>query len=46
MMAVLPSGRVEDLLKRYGVQIPIRVIPTGVDLQGMNGDAASDVVRN
>ncbi|CDF72513.1 glycosyltransferase family 4 protein [Lactobacillus acidophilus] len=40
---IAPSGRVEDLLKRYGVQIPIRVIPTGVDLQGMNGDAERDV---
>ena len=40
---IAPSGRVEDLLKRYGVQIPIRVIPTGVDLHGMNGDAERDV---
>ena len=40
---IAPSGRVEELLRRYGVQIPIRVIPTGVDLQGMNGDAKRDV---
>ena len=40
---IAPSGRVEELLRRYGVQIPIRVIPTGVDLQGMNNDIQRDV---
>lgn len=40
---IAPSSRVEELLRRYGVQIPIRVIPTGVDLQGMNNDAQRDV---
>lgn len=40
---IAPSGRVEELLRRYGVQIPIRVISTGVDLQGMNNDIQRDV---
>ncbi len=30
---VAPSQRVTESLRRYGVKIPIRVIPTGIDLQ-------------
>ncbi|RVU69948.1 MULTISPECIES: glycosyltransferase family 4 protein [Lactobacillus] len=40
---IAPSERVEELLKRYGVKIPIRVIPTGVDIAAMNGDGERDV---
>lgn len=43
---IAPSGRVEELLRRYGVQIPIRVIPTGVDIQSMNRDADLDVRKD
>ncbi len=43
---IAPSGRVEELLHRYGVQIPIRVIPTGVDIQSMNRDADRDVRKD
>ena len=43
---IAPSGRVEELLRRYGVQIPIRVIPTGVDIQSMNRDADHDVRKD
>ena len=43
---IAPSGRVEELLRRYGVQIPIRVIPTGVDIQSMNSDANRDVRKD
>lgn len=40
---VAPSKRVENLLERYGVQVPIEVIPTGVDIEAMNGDQQRDV---
>lgn len=30
---VAPSQRVTETLRRYGVKIPIRVIPTGIDLK-------------
>lgn len=43
---IAPSGRVEELLRRYGVQIPVRVIPTGVDIQSMNRDADRDVRKD
>ena len=33
---IAPSERVEAILERYGVKIPIRVIPTGVDIKSMN----------
>lgn len=33
---IAPSERVEALLERYGVKIPVRVIPTGVDIKSMN----------
>lgn len=40
---VAPSKRVGNLLKRYGVQVPIRVIPTRVDIEAMNSDQQRDV---
>lgn len=43
---IAPSKRVEALLTRYGVKIPIRVIPTGVDIEAMNGDAKRDVRKD
>ncbi|MBW8038260.1 glycosyltransferase family 4 protein [Lactobacillus helveticus] len=43
---IAPSGRVEEILRRYGVQIRIRVIPTGVDIQSMNRDADRDVRKD
>ena len=43
---IAPSGRVEELLRHYGVQIAIRVIPTGVDIQSMNSDANRDVRKD
>ena len=33
---IAPSKRVEALLKRYRVNIPMRVIPTGVDINSLN----------
>ena len=30
-------------MERYGVQVPIEVIPTGVDIEAMNGDQQRDV---
>lgn len=40
---IAPSKRVEALLKRYGVSIPLRVIPTGVDVESLNKPATHDV---
>lgn len=40
---IAPSKRVKLLLRHYGVQIPMRVIPTGVDISAMNGDDRRDV---
>ena len=40
---IAPSKRVEALLKRYGVSIPLRVIPTGVDVKSLNKPAIHDV---
>lgn len=40
---IAPSKRVEELLTRYGIKIPIRVIPTGVDIESMNGDDRRDL---
>lgn len=40
---IAPSKRVEALLTRYGVSIPIRVIPTGVDIDAMNADKKRDI---
>ena len=43
---IAPSERVEALLKRYGVKIPIRIIPTGVDIESMIEDAPHDVRKD
>lgn len=40
---VAPSERVEALLKRYETTIPIKVIPTGVDIEAMNTDSKQDI---
>lgn len=40
---IAPSLRVEALLRRYGTTIPIRVIPTGVDIGAMNTDNNKDI---
>lgn len=40
---IAPSQRVESLLTRYGVKIPIRVIPTGVDIKSLNGTKKRDI---
>lgn len=40
---IAPSKRVEALLKRYKVDIPMRVIPTGVDVNSLNKAANIDM---
>lgn len=40
---IAPSKRVEALLKRYKVNIPMRVIPTGVDVNSLNKTANNDM---
>ena len=40
---IAPSKRVEALLKRYKVDIPMRVIPTGVDVNSLNKAANNDM---
>lgn len=40
---VAPSPRVQHLLERYEVKIPIRVIPTGADVVGINETPKRDV---
>ena len=40
---IAPSKRVEALLKRYKVNIPMRVIPTGVDINSLNKPETGDV---
>lgn len=40
---IAPSKRVEDLLTRYEVGIPMRVIPTGVDIAAMNVETGQDI---
>lgn len=40
---VAPSDRVKKMLIRYGVKIPIEVIPTGVDIEIMNESARQDI---
>ena len=40
---IAPSKRVEALLKRYRVNIPMRVIPTGVDINSLNKLETVDV---
>ncbi len=40
---IAPSNRVEKLLKRYKVTIPMKVIPTGVDIESLNQPITNDV---
>ncbi|MBI0022354.1 MULTISPECIES: glycosyltransferase family 4 protein [Lactobacillus] len=40
---IAPSERVEKLLKRYKVSIPMKVIPTGVDIESLNQPITNDV---
>lgn len=40
---VAPSERVKETLTRYGVTIPMRIIPTGVDLTAINENPRQDV---
>ena len=40
---IAPSKRVEKLLKRYKVTIPMKVIPTGVDIESLNQPITNDV---
>ena len=40
---VAPSKRVKDTLTRYGVTIPMRIIPTGVDLTAINENPKRNV---
>lgn len=40
---IAPSEQTHKTLLRYGVKIPIRVIPTGVDLEGINENPKRDV---
>lgn len=40
---IAPSKRVEALLKRYKVTIPMKVIPTGVDVEKLEKPATHDV---
>ncbi|MGQ5710058.1 glycosyltransferase family 4 protein [Lactobacillus sp. PSON] len=40
---IAPSERVKDLLIRYGVKIPIQIIPTGVDIEIMNRETNNNL---
>lgn len=40
---VAPSERVKETLTRYGVTVPMRIIPTGVDLTAINENPRRDV---
>ena len=40
---ISPSERVEKLLKRYKVTLPMKVIPTGVDIESLNQPITNDV---
>ena len=40
---VAPSERVKETLTRYGVNIPMRISPTGVDLTAINENPRRDV---
>lgn len=42
---IAPSQRVKVLLRRYGVEIPIRIIPTGVDLTAISHSSGQDIRR-
>lgn len=43
---IAPSIQTRDLLKSYGIKIPMRVIPTGVDLKGINENPKRDVRKD
>lgn len=43
---IAPSLQVKDVLEGYGIKIPIRVIPTGVDLKGINENPKRDVRKD
>lgn len=43
---IAPSIRVKDTLRGYGVKIPLKVIPTGVDLKGINETPRRDVRKD
>ena len=43
---IAPSLRVKDTLRGYGVKIPLKVIPTGVDLKGINETPKRDVRKD
>lgn len=40
---IAPSMRVKKLLERYDVEIPVRIIPTGVDFSELNADHRDNV---
>lgn len=40
---ITPSEQTHRTLLKYGIKIPIRVIPTGVDLDGINENPVRDV---
>lgn len=43
---IAPSVQTEETLLRYGINIPIQVIPTGVDLRGINENPKRDVRKD
>ncbi|QNQ81934.1 glycosyltransferase family 4 protein [Lactobacillus sp. PV037] len=43
---IAPSIRVKDTLREYGVKIPLKIIPTGVDLKGINETPRRDVRKD
>lgn len=43
---IAPSLRVKETLRGYGVKIPLKVIPTGVDLKGINETPRRDVRKD
>lgn len=42
---IAPSQRVTESLRRYGVKIPIRVIPTGIDITAYDQDCSVQVAQ-
>ncbi|WP_125608344.1 glycosyltransferase family 4 protein [Lapidilactobacillus bayanensis] len=42
---VAPSQRVTESLRRYGVKIPIRVIPTGIDITAYDQDCSAQAAQ-
>ncbi|MBP2058963.1 1,2-diacylglycerol 3-alpha-glucosyltransferase [Lactobacillus colini] len=43
---IAPSQQVKDVLESYGIKIPICIIPTGVDLKGINENPQRDVRKD